>query len=229
MATIVLIHGSFHGGWCWDEVAAKLRRRGHEVIAPTLPGLELDFGGDPREIDLTTHIRFMDRLIDRANRRTAVLVGHSYAGFLLPAVSLGCKGVLYTDAFLPRCGETAFQLLGAMGSSLRAVAEARADYTIPPPPAEAFGLKGSKGKRIEARLRPMPARTHDAPAPIDALEKTLPPSAFVRSTRFDGFAQAEARAAEAGWPVHTLPVGHDAMLLAPRRLSAIIAKFANSL
>jgi pimeloyl-ACP methyl ester carboxylesterase len=38
-APIVLVHGAWHGGWCWKRVASRLRAAGHEVFAPTLTGL----------------------------------------------------------------------------------------------------------------------------------------------------------------------------------------------
>ena len=38
MITFVLVHGAWHGGWCWDRVAPLLREAGHEVHAPTLTG-----------------------------------------------------------------------------------------------------------------------------------------------------------------------------------------------
>jgi len=229
VATVVLLHGSFHGGWCWDDVAEGLRKRGHAAIAPTLPGLEADFADDPRKIDLSVHIAFVDRLIDEAGRADVVAVGHSYAGFILPAVSAGCRGAVFVDAFLPRRGETAFELLGPLGAELRAQAEGRPDFTIPPPPPQAFGLSGGKARRVAARLRPMPAATHSQASEADALGDGAAPRAFIRSGRFDGFAEAERRAAEAGWRVHTLPVGHDSMILAPRRLAKLIAGFARRL
>ena len=50
MATFVLIHGSWHGGWCFDEVKARLEALGHEVIAPDLPGM----GGSVAELRAVT-------------------------------------------------------------------------------------------------------------------------------------------------------------------------------
>lgn len=50
MAGFVLIHGSWHGGWCFDPVAALLRARGHTVVAPTLPGM----GGSAEELAAVT-------------------------------------------------------------------------------------------------------------------------------------------------------------------------------
>jgi dienelactone hydrolase len=37
--TFVLVHGAWHGGWCWRRVADRLERRGHKVYTPTLTGL----------------------------------------------------------------------------------------------------------------------------------------------------------------------------------------------
>ena len=50
MATFVLIHGSWHGGWCFDEVRALLETQGHAVIAPDLPGM----GGNEAELAAVT-------------------------------------------------------------------------------------------------------------------------------------------------------------------------------
>ena len=50
MASFVLIHGSWHGGWCFDEVKALLEAQGHEVIAPDLPGM----GGSEAELAAVT-------------------------------------------------------------------------------------------------------------------------------------------------------------------------------
>ena len=38
MSTYVLIHGSWHGAWCWEKVVALLEERRHRVVAPDLPG-----------------------------------------------------------------------------------------------------------------------------------------------------------------------------------------------
>ncbi|MCL7466741.1 hypothetical protein MXB90_17055, partial [Phaeovulum sp. NW3] len=59
--TFVLIHGSNHGGWCYDRVAAILLSQGHRVFAPTLAGLAERSSMDGRKINLTTHI---DEVVD---------------------------------------------------------------------------------------------------------------------------------------------------------------------
>lgn len=55
MATFVLVHGSFHGGWCWRRVAPRLREAGHEVWTPTLTGLAERRHLLTPDVDLRTH------------------------------------------------------------------------------------------------------------------------------------------------------------------------------
>ena len=83
MATFVLIHGAWHGGWCWKVVAPALRRAGHEVYAPSLTGLgERKHLASPA-IDLETHIQDVVGLLEMEDLRDVVLVGHSYGGMVI--------------------------------------------------------------------------------------------------------------------------------------------------
>lgn len=82
MASFVLIHGSWHGGWCFDEVAAMLRERGHEVIAPDLPGM----GGDAAALAAVTLQGWADFAADlcrSATQKPVILAGHSRGGLVV--------------------------------------------------------------------------------------------------------------------------------------------------
>lgn len=86
MAGFVLIHGSWHGGWCFDEVAALLRAAGHTVVAPDLPGM----GGDEAELAATTLQGWADFAVEQCRalkrelgRAPVVLAGHSRAGLVV--------------------------------------------------------------------------------------------------------------------------------------------------
>ncbi|HSB66926.1 MAG TPA: alpha/beta fold hydrolase [Anaerolineales bacterium] len=57
MTTFLLIHGAFHGGWCWKRVAQRLRAAGHELYTPTLTGLGERAHLLSPEIDLDTHVK----------------------------------------------------------------------------------------------------------------------------------------------------------------------------
>ncbi len=81
MATFVLIHGAWHGGWCWERVQPLLEARGHTVVAPDLPGL----GADKTPVDtvtMDTWVDFVTSLIDDQNG-PVVLVGHSRGGVVI--------------------------------------------------------------------------------------------------------------------------------------------------
>src|SRR5580765_5765914 len=82
MATFVLIHGSWHGGWCFDEVKALLEAAGHRVIAPDLPGM----GGTEAELGAVTlqgWADFVAGLCRDAPQRPVVLAGHSRGGLVI--------------------------------------------------------------------------------------------------------------------------------------------------
>src|SRR3712207_6254741 len=87
MATFVLVHGAWHGGWCWDRVAPLLRGAGHEVHAPTLTGLSERAHLLSPLVGLDTHVEDVVRLIDTFGLRDVVLVGHSYAGQVVTTVA----------------------------------------------------------------------------------------------------------------------------------------------
>src|SRR5437868_5599919 len=116
-STFVLVHGSWHGGWCWRRVADRLEKRGHKVFAPTLTGLGERVHLLTPKVDLDTHITDVVNLIKFEDLYDVVLVGHSYAGCvisgvaeqMLPAIS----SIVFIDAFLPGNGERMLDLTPA--------------------------------------------------------------------------------------------------------------------
>ena len=79
MATFICIHGSWHGGWCFDSIRPLLERAGHAVLTPNLPGM----GGDAaalRDVTLQGWAEFAADLCRQADDRPVILVGHSRAG-----------------------------------------------------------------------------------------------------------------------------------------------------
>lgn len=82
MASFILVHGSWHGGWCFDAVKSLLEAAGHEVIAPDLPGM----GGDEaalRAVTLQGWADFVAGLCRRATQQPVVLAGHSRGGLVI--------------------------------------------------------------------------------------------------------------------------------------------------
>lgn len=116
MATFVLVHGGWHGGWGWRRLTPLLREAGHEVFAPTLTGL-----GDRahlRRLDtgLATHVADVAAVLELDDLHDVVLVGHSYAGMVITGVVQRCgeriRELVYFDAFVPAPGQSFFDLIG---------------------------------------------------------------------------------------------------------------------
>jgi len=101
----VLVHGAWHGGWCWRRVADRLERKGHKVYAPSLTGL-----GDRSHLiatrpTVTTHIDDIANIIRFEDLQRVVLVGHSYGGLVISGVAEKVQpqlaSVVFLDAFVP--------------------------------------------------------------------------------------------------------------------------------
>jgi pimeloyl-ACP methyl ester carboxylesterase len=82
MASFILVHGSWHGGWCFDSIKALLEDAGHDVIAPDLPGM----GGNEtmlRAVTLDGWAEFISALCQQATQTPVILAGHSRGGLVI--------------------------------------------------------------------------------------------------------------------------------------------------
>jgi pimeloyl-ACP methyl ester carboxylesterase len=112
MSTYVLVHGAWHGAWCWDKVAPLLRAHGHTVLIPDLPG----HGDDPTPLEEVTLDAYADRVADFIDSAAepVILVGHSMGGIVVTqAAELRSDAVaklVYLTGFLPGNGESLLDL-----------------------------------------------------------------------------------------------------------------------
>src|SRR5688500_14307656 len=85
---LVLVHGAWHGGWCYARVAEALRASGHRVFTPTLTGLgERSHLASLGEVGLGVHIRDVLNVIRWEQLEEVVLCGHSYGGLVVGGVA----------------------------------------------------------------------------------------------------------------------------------------------
>src|SRR5580692_7125086 len=105
MATFVLVHGAWHGSWCWKRVRSALQKQGHEVFTPTLTGIGERAHLLARAIDLETHTRDVLNLIRWEELDDIILCGHSYGGMIVTGVAdrlpERLRALVYLDAFVP--------------------------------------------------------------------------------------------------------------------------------
>ena len=115
MATFLLIHGAWHGGWCWKKVTPLLREASHQVFTPTLTGLgERSHLAHPL-IGLETHVRDVAQVLTYEDLSEVILVGHSSAGTLITAVAERVPErlahLVYLDGFVPQDGQSTMDLI----------------------------------------------------------------------------------------------------------------------
>lgn len=104
MPTFVLVHGAWHGGWCWGPVQKLLQERGHRVTAPDLPGHGQD-GTDLSEVSLARYVERLEEVIEKEDE-PVVLVGHSLGGLSISGVASALpervSALVYLAAFVPQ-------------------------------------------------------------------------------------------------------------------------------
>jgi pimeloyl-ACP methyl ester carboxylesterase len=121
MSTFVLVHGAWHGAWCWYKLAPALTHAGHEVIAPDLAGL----GRDRTPLDEVTLDLWVQSLCERIEHahEPVILVGHSRGGLVISAVAEQVPAriarLVYVTAFLLRDGETLLDVAQATAETSR--------------------------------------------------------------------------------------------------------------
>jgi pimeloyl-ACP methyl ester carboxylesterase len=187
MTDIVLIHGAFHGGWCWRAVARRLRAAGHAVFAPTLTGLGERAHLIGPAVDLDTHIADIVNVIEAEELSDVVLVGHSYGG--MPVTGAADRladrlsALVYLDAVTPADGDTG---LGVRSAEPGAVPlEEPADgYSVPAPKAAVFGLTGDLGAWADRRLTPHPMATMTQPIRLRGDWRRIARKVYIRLARY---------------------------------------------
>lgn len=235
MASYVLVHGGWHGAWCWHRVVPLLMNAGHSVATPTLAGLGERAGELHPAIDLELHVAEVTASIEPGGPRDVVLVGHSYSGMVVAAVAARratrIAALVYLDAFVPHDGQSLFDLVTTERSNgLREMARLRGDgWAVPPLPAAAMGnFDEAELRWLEERMTPQSIATLEQPVRFGAEppDPELAPRIFIHclseppSDTFLAFAD-RARSTP-GWTLHELATGHDAMLTAPDELAALL-------
>lgn len=236
MTTFVLVHGGWHGGWCWTRLTPVLRAAGHEVHTPTLTGL-----GDRAHlaapgIGLATHIEDVVARLAMDDLRDVVLVGHSSGGAVISGVAQRVPdrlaGISYLDAFVAQPGQSVLDLLPA----------ARREFFLTRVDAgrivlgwdaamDGWGVRDDADRAwLRPRLRPQPLGSLADSLPEDPLPDL--PRQYLHCTDKpgpDGFAAFAAAAREVpGWRLDVLDTGHDAMVTAPRLLAHALLDFASA-
>jgi pimeloyl-ACP methyl ester carboxylesterase len=236
--TFVLVHGAWHGGWCWRRVVELLQAQGHKVFAPTLSGLaersHLLHAG--LAIGLETHVIDVANLWRWEGLSEVVLCGHSYGGMVISGVAErvaaapgAVRALVFLDAFVPADGDAMAELASPAVREAIAGVVARGAASVPPVPAAVFRVNEQDVAWVDATCTPQPLATLTDRIALMGARERIARKVYVRAAGYPSvpFDAVRARlASDPGWRVLDLPCGHDAMLDMPQRLAEILVEAA---
>src|SRR5690606_36295788 len=218
---VVLVHGAWHGGWCWREVATKLEGQGRKVYAPTLSGMAHRRHQLSRDITADTHVNDVASLIEALDLQQVTLVLHSYAGLLGPALLHRLQDRLQDIAWLedviPAPGKPMLELTTpeAAARYVQAAANDGEGWWMPAPSATQFQLPTADMERAVAQqLTPEPFRSFSEPVTLPQADVTAVRGRYLLANDRSPqpYLKYAAIAREAGWPVTQAAGGHLMML-----------------
>lgn len=232
MADFVLVHGAWHGAWCWRRLLPRLWQAGHRAFALDLTGLGARHHLFQPTIGLDDHIADVLATLAAEELDAAILVGHSYAGMVITGVAdrvpERLAALVYLDAVVPRSGESWSSTHAPDTQALRRAAIAETGGIAPADPT-AYGLVGEDRDWVLRRQCPQPGGCYDAVLAFDEARWRRLPRHFIDCTApaLPTIATSRARVrAEPGWTLAAIATGHDAMISAPDALAQVLLGIA---
>lgn len=230
--TYVLIHGAFHGGWCWRDVAQLLRAEGHRVFTPTNSGLAERAHLLSQQPTLDTHIDEIIELIIGEKLDDVILVGHSLGGCIAGGVTDRAKEkirhLVLLDAHILRNGTAVTDVAPSevLEYYQRVRVKNGGNGAIPVPPADFFGVTDSQQIAwLEQNLTPQPVETFFSPLRLHHPLGAGRPVTYITCT--DPYFRHTKAAREFAhgiveWQQREIATGHDAMVSAPAEVAALL-------
>lgn len=231
MTTIALVHGAFHGAWCWDHLRPELEDRGFAVVAPDLPC------DDPSAGCVAYAGTVVTALADVHDE--VIIVGHSLGGLTIPLVATlrPVRRMVFLCAFVPQPGRSFTAQYGEEegmfpDSPPETWPVSNADGSMSWPPERAIpalypDCPPEIARWAAERLRIQTPTPHAEPCPLETWPKV--PSSYVLA-RQDGAVGAEwaRRTARArlGVTADEIDSGHSPFLARPKELAALLADIA---
>jgi len=227
MATFVLVHGAWHGSWCWARVRRALIAAGHEVFTPTLSGVGERSHALSPDIDLQMHVADVANLIRWEELDRVILCGHSYGGCVISGVAeaVGDRiaALVYLDAFLCGDGESLHDLLPdeAREQQLSLARDYGDGWRVPPIPAEIFNVNARDRDWVDSQCTPQPLATFQQKLRLGAGPSPISRNHYIFASGWEGtpFTHSYERAKARGWTTSEIACGHDVMLDSPEALT----------
>jgi pimeloyl-ACP methyl ester carboxylesterase len=234
MSTYVLVHGAWHGSWCWKRVRKALQAQGHEVFTPTLTGLGERSHSLSPQVNLETHIDDVVNLIRWEELSNVVLCGHSYGGAVVSGVAdrvpdrIGA--LVYLDAFLLDDGRSVHDEVPPKdrNAQLEAARAHGEGWKVPPIPAAGFNVNAKDAAWMDRQCTMQPLAAFQQPLRLSGKMHAVKDVTFVLATGYEGspFMPSYERARAKAWKTVSVACGHDVMLDMPEELTTILLNAA---
>jgi pimeloyl-ACP methyl ester carboxylesterase len=225
----VLVHGAWHGGWCWRRVSDSLQSKGHKVFAPTLTGLGERSHLMSKDIVLDTHVADVVNVIKWEGLTDICLVAHSYGGFpvsgAIEQIADRVASVVYLDAFMPEDGQKSIDVASEFSRKGTLEAIAKGEISRPAPKAETFHVNEKDRAWVDSKLTPQPVGVALQPIKLTGAREKVAKKTYIRAPvypqpAFDKY--YAARKADPSWRTYEVDGGHDVMVDRPDRLVEIM-------
>lgn len=225
MTKFVLVHGAWHGAWCWNRILPPLRAAGHEVAAPDLPAAARSMA------------EWVATVLEAMGEGPAMLVGHSRGGAVISAVAEAVpekiSRLVFLSGFLLKRGQSV--LAAAQEDILLPITvdQETRSCTLGPEAASRFyaGCGAEDTAFALAHLRPEPLFGLTAPARVSAERFGSVPRDYIECTRDQVISLAAQRNMQAAWPVQrrkTLETGHSPFFSHPETLAETLCELTGA-
>ena len=224
MAKFVLVHGAWHGSWCWQRVRSALQAQGHQVFTPTLTGVGERSHLLSAQIDLRTQTLDVTNLIRWEELTDFVLVGHSYGGFVVSGVADALperiRSLVFLDAFVPENGKRLVDYAPIAPEQLDD------GWKVRPISAEAFGVNPADRDWVDSQCTSQSLACFEQPIELAGRLGQIKRIDYIFAKAWAGghspFAQFYQKAKASGWRTHEVACGHDVMLDEPVWLAELL-------
>jgi pimeloyl-ACP methyl ester carboxylesterase len=224
MATFVLVHGAWHGSWCWARVRKALQQRGHEVFTPTLTGVGERSHLLAPSVDLETHILDVVNLVRWEELSDFVLCGHSYGGMVVSGaadrIAERIRSLVFLDAFVPEDGQSLSNFAPVSGDALID------GWKSPPIGAEIFGVNPDDREWVDRQCTLQSVACFTQPVQLSGRIARIGRISYLYASGWAGgespFKPFHVTAKARGWRTAQLDCGHDVMIDRPEAVTSFL-------
>lgn len=224
MATFVLVHGAWHGSWCWQRVRSALQARSHQVFTPTLTGVGERSHLLSAQVDLHTQTLDVINLMRWEGLTDIVLCGHSYGGFVVSGVAdmfpERIRSLFFLDAFVPESGDNLVHYAPIAPEQLEE------GWKVRPISAEAFGVNPADREWVDSQCTPQSLACFEQRIQLTSRLAQIGRIDYVFASGWAGgqspFRQFHEKAKSRGWFTHEVACGHDVMIDEPAIVTGLL-------